>query len=102
MEFEWDEDKNLANIKNHDGISFEDATKVFEDIWAIEEYDAEHSTADEKRYTVIGLSDERLLRVTYVVISEETDEEILRIISVRKAQSKDKENYEKARNTYDR
>ncbi len=102
MEFEWDESKNLANIKDHEGISFEDATKVFNDIWAIDEADSEHSTADEKRFTIIGLAAGRLLRVTYAVISEATDEEIFRIISVRKAQSKDKENYEKSRNIYDR
>lgn len=38
MEFEWDEDKNFTNIKNHEGVSFEDATEVFNDIWAIDEY----------------------------------------------------------------
>jgi len=30
MKFEWDEDKNLANIENH-GISFEEAKRVFLD-----------------------------------------------------------------------
>jgi len=30
MEFEWDENKNLENIKNH-GISFEEAVKAFDD-----------------------------------------------------------------------
>ncbi len=63
MEFEWDKSKNLANIKNHEGISFEDATKVFGDIWAIDADDLDHSTADEKRFTIIGLADEQLLRV---------------------------------------
>jgi uncharacterized DUF497 family protein len=102
MEFEWDENKNLANIKNHEGVSFEDAAKVFADIWAIDEDDSEHSTTDEKRFTIIGLADTQLLRGTYTVISEDTEDEVFRIISVRKAQSKDKENYEKARNIYDR
>jgi hypothetical protein len=101
MEFEWDENKNLANIKNHDGISFEDGTKVFGDIWAIDAADLDHSTVDEKRFTIVGLADEQLLRVTYTVISEATEDEIIRIISVRKAQSKDKESYEKARNELD-
>lgn len=101
MEFEWDKSKNLANIKNHEGISFEDATKVFGDIWAIDADDLDHSTADEKRFTIVGLADDQLLRVTYTVISEGKGEEIIRIISVRKAQSKDKESYEKARNELD-
>ena len=102
MEFEWDESKNIANTRNHDGVSFEHGTKVFGDIWAIDADDSDHSTVDEKRFTIIGLADEQLLRVTYTVVSKEMEEEIIRIISVRKAQSKDRQSYEKSRNIYDR
>jgi uncharacterized protein len=96
MEFEWDENKNLANIKNHDGISFEDATKVFDDIWAIDEDDFAHSTFNEKRFTIIGMADTKILRVSYKIISDQP--EVIRIISVRKAKGMDKQNYEQARN----
>ena len=37
--FEWDEEKNAANVKKH-GIDFEDAIRVFEDDDRIEIYDA--------------------------------------------------------------
>jgi uncharacterized protein len=96
MEFEWDENKNLANIKNHEGISFEDATKVFDDIWAIDEDDFAHSTFNEKRFTIIGMADTKILRVSYKIVSDQP--EVIRIISVRKAKGMDKQNYEQARN----
>ncbi len=96
MEFEWDENKNLANIKNHDGISFDVATKVFDDIRAIDEDDFAHSTFNEKRFTIIGMADMKILRVSYKIVSDQP--EIIRIISVRKAKGMDKQNYEQARN----
>ncbi len=36
MEFEWDENKNVENIKIHDGISFEEAVSAFFDEWALD------------------------------------------------------------------
>jgi len=102
VRFEWDENKDQANISRHDGVRFDDATKVFSDIWAIEEADPDHSTADEKRFTIIGLADSRLLRVTYKIIGDKTADEVIRINSARIAKTKDKESYENARNKYDR
>ena len=101
MNFDWDENKNRINAAAHDRITFEAASKVFNDEWAIDQYDAVHSTATEKRFTIIGLSGNQLLRVTYTVIEVE-GEEIIRLMSARQAQSKDKFNYETARNEYDR
>ncbi len=100
MRFEWNEDKNLANIKNHDGVSFEDATKVFEDIWSIEDFDEVHSV-NEERFSVIGLSEYLLLRVVFTCRGSESGKQIIRIISAWKATGKDRENYEKARNEFD-
>jgi uncharacterized DUF497 family protein len=54
MEFEWDEAKNLENIKNH-GISFEQAVKAFDDDLAIPLEDLEHSDEKETRYALIGM-----------------------------------------------
>ena len=67
MDFEWDSTKARENIKKHDGITFEEASLAFFDEWAIEEYDDAHSDLDEKRYILVGLAGERLLRVTYTV-----------------------------------
>lgn len=100
MDFEWDEDKNLANIKEHEGISFENAAKVFDDDWSIEDYDLSHS-ANEQRFFVIGLADFTLLRVVFTYREDESGNQIIRIISAWKATSRDRKTYEKARNEFD-
>lgn len=89
MEFEWDEEKNLANIRKHDGISFQIAVRVFLDENRIEEYDARHSI-DEDRYNVIGMV-ERLLFVVYT----ERNADTIRIISARKATKEECDEYYK-------
>ena len=102
MKFEWDAHKERVNIKNHEGIAFDFASKVFNDIWAIDEFDKLHSTVAEQRFTIVGLAENKLLRVTFTVVTEENGEEVLRIISARKALGKDKKSYEKARKELDR
>ena len=52
MIFDWDENKEKSNIKNHDGVNFNEASRAIHDDFALEEYDDAHSTADEKRYIV--------------------------------------------------
>ena len=77
MKFEWDDEKNAANIKKH-GISFETAAKVFADPYYIEVYDSEHS-AEEDRYIALGLVED----VLFVVFTER--KEAIRLISARLA-----------------
>ena len=101
MKFEWDTDKEKANIKNHEDITFDFASRVFNDVWAIDEFDEFHSTDKEQRFTIIGLAEDKLLRVTFTVITEENGEEVIRIISARKAIGKDKKSYEQARKEFD-
>jgi len=90
MEFEWDENKNAENIKKHDGITFEEAVSAFFDEWALDVFDDSHSDSDEQRFTIIGLAANRLLRVTCTTRKNENDEEIIRIISARKAKGFEK------------
>ena len=52
--FEWDELKNIANIKKH-GISFQEAKTCFEDGYAEVFPDLEHSIYEE-RYIFLGIS----------------------------------------------
>ncbi len=42
MKFEWDKKKENTNIKKH-GITFEQASYVFADPFALNRYDDEHS-----------------------------------------------------------
>lgn len=81
MEFEWDENKNEINKKKH-GISFEDVESVFSDFSAIIFDDPDHSETEE-RFLIIGMS----LRKGICIVSHcyRNNENIIRIISARKA-----------------
>ena len=88
MKFEWDDAKATTNIEKH-GVSFEEAVEVFYDPKAIEKFDVFHS-AEEDRFVLIGLSSRRLLSVVYA----ERENEIIRIISARKATKLEQNEYE--------
>ena len=87
MRYEWDNDKNIANKKKHDGIGFETAVRVFLDNKRIEKFDDKHSTLTEERWNVIGL----VLDVLFVVYTERKD--TVRIISARKATKEEEKEY---------
>lgn len=87
MEFEWDENKNLENIKNH-GISFDKAVKAFDDDLAIPLEDAEHGDEIETRYALTGMCEIGLVFVSFTFRGEN-----YRIISARKASRKMEEMY---------
>lgn len=78
--FEWDENKNRINIKKH-GISFEEAKTVFNDRDSVVLDDEEHSQ-DEDRFIILGVSKSaNLLMVCHCI----REEDIIRIITARKA-----------------
>jgi hypothetical protein len=108
MQFEYDEEKNQANIKKH-GISFRSAARVFFDYDRIELFDVENSD-NEERYDTIGdtsagtilngstiignaePSNERINDILFVVYTERVrietsgeEHEITRLISARLA-----------------
>ena len=62
MKFEWGENKNILNKKH--SISFESASKVFDDYNRIEIYDNNHSLLED-RYITIGMAQNYLL-ILYV------------------------------------
>ena len=88
MIFEWDEIKNETNIKKHDGISFKIAARVFLDSKRIEKYDEQHSTLEEQRWNAIGLVED----VLFVVFTERKND-IIRLISARKANQEEINEY---------
>lgn len=89
LRFEWDENKNQANIKKH-GISFEEAASVFNDDQALIINDEIHSIAEE-RFVLIGFSFKYNLLVVCHCYRE--NDSIIRIISARKATRKESEEY---------
>jgi len=93
MTFEWDENKAAENERKHEGVTFKEAAEVFLDANAVEDFDDEHSDAEEIRYLRIGNSSKRLLRVSFAVRAAESEDEIIRIISARKGKAKEEEIY---------
>lgn len=93
MTFEWDEAKAAENERKHDGITFKKAAEVFLDANAVEDYDDEHSDISEIRFVRIGNSSKRLLRVSFTVRADESEDEIIRIISARKGGTWEEEIY---------
>ena len=88
MEFEWDEDKADGNRKKH-GVSFEEASTVFEDPLTLSGYDPDHST-EEDRFITVGLSvDGRI-----IVVSHTDRDSAIRIISARPASRREVKDYE--------
>ncbi len=90
MRFQWDNDKNATNIAKH-GIDFMQAAPVFEDTNAIIMQDTRHGY-DEERYQIIGVTNP--LGIVFVVFTER-DGDIIRIISARKADKREKRFYQK-------
>ena len=54
IEFEWDKVKSKSNQKKH-GISFEEAKTVFDDDFAVQFFDEENSS-EEDRFLMLGYS----------------------------------------------
>jgi hypothetical protein len=78
MQFEWDEAKNLANIRNH-RIDFEDVLEMFDRPMLIEP--DERFDYGEDRWIGIGF----LKNGVAVVVWTERQDSVIRIISARKA-----------------
>ncbi len=64
--FEWDEDKDRANIAKH-GVSFQEARKAFEDDNRIIVKDLAHSKF-EQRYYCLGKIDKGILTVRFTYL----------------------------------
>ena len=89
LKFEWDESKNKKNIEKH-GISFEEASSVFQDEDALILTDESHSQKEE-RFILIGFSYKANLLVVCHCYREK--DSVIRIISARKAGKKEREQY---------
>jgi uncharacterized DUF497 family protein len=88
--FEWDERKNRRNISKH-GISFEQAIEVFDDVYALKLFDESHSDYEERFYLIGRDLRERELTVCHCYRGKNDD--IIRIISARKANENEIEFY---------
>lgn len=64
ISFEWDEEKNKKNIKNH-RISFEEAQEAFLDPKRLIFIDIDHSTERESRYYCLGKIRQKVCTVRF-------------------------------------
>lgn len=90
LRFEWDPRKAASNERRH-GISFEEAKTVFYDEHAKLIDDPNHS-ADEDRFILLGMSAK--LRVLIVVHAYRARDDVIRLISARKATRSERARYE--------
>ena len=84
--FEWDENKDRINRKNH-GFSFAEILEIFDDPDFLEGYDHEHS-GKEERYYGIGCLNNILYIIAFYTLRAR-----IRIISARQADSDEQEEY---------
>jgi len=90
MHFEWNDQKNRSNFKKH-GVWFEEGKTLWSNPDSIEFFDPAHSE-DEDRFIRVGYSTAN--RILLVVFCEKEEGQIIRIISARKATTKEVREYE--------
>jgi uncharacterized DUF497 family protein len=91
LSFEWDDRKSRANKRKH-RVSFEEAQTVFYDDEALLRDDPDHSE-DEDRFVLLGVS--TALRTLVVCHCYRESDQVIRIISARKANRSEVREYER-------
>ena len=91
--FEWDSAKEKANIEKHK-VSFRRAATVFRDPHQLSIYDEGHSQRED-RWVTMGIDDSGVLRVVVHTFKQVDGGECeIRIISARKATSRESQQYQ--------
>jgi uncharacterized DUF497 family protein len=85
--FEWDEQKNLRNLKKHT-ISFDDASEIFYGPIFLRRSDRNN----EERWIAIGSLENRLITVVFTRRAD-----VVRIISARRARKNEEREYRNAK-----
>lgn len=85
MNFEWDEEKRKSNIAKH-GLDFADAKYVFER--ATFTFEDDRFDYGEQRFITIGM-----VKSIVVVIAHTEQNDVIRIISMRKASKHEQKIY---------
>ncbi len=90
MRFEWDEQKNQTNVSKH-GLDFADAWEIFTEpmLTALDS----RKDYGEDRWISIGVLQSRAVVIVYTERGEDT----VRVISLRKAGTHERLQYEQAR-----
>lgn len=91
MRFEWDEAKSRANRLKH-GVTFETAREVFDD--PLHRSIPDRVVDGEQRWQTMGLVGGIVLLLVAHTWRDEEGDEVVRIISARKATRKERREYE--------
>ena len=93
MLFTWDDEKEQINIRKH-GVDFSVAARVFLDEDVLLEYNSVDEYTGEERWDAIGIFDAGILFVVYVErVTADDEDDIIRIISARHAERREKKRY---------
>lgn len=88
MTYEWHRAKAAANVKKH-RVSFEEAASVFLDASALTFWDPDHSAEEDREITIGRSAQQRILFVAHAARDDR-----IRIISARRATSRERGQYE--------
>ncbi len=91
IRFEWDRAKASANTLKH-GVSFDDAVMVFDD--PLHRSRQDRHVAGEERWQTLVMAKGMLLLLVAHAWREDGDDDILRIISARRATKQERRDYE--------
>jgi len=86
MDFEWDDEKDQANLRKH-GISFQEAATIFDGPVLTNEDDDLHGEVRELSYGLLG-------GLVVICVVHTTRGSKTRIISARKANSNERKNFD--------
>lgn len=89
MKFEWDEAKNRANIRKH-GFDFADAPELFQ--CPLLAHPDTREDYGEERWIAIGLLRNRVVVLAFTQLAAD----VIRIISLRKANRDERKEFEEA------
>ena len=89
LSFEWDSRKAASNERKH-GVTFPEASSAFADEHALVIPDPDHSDSEE-RFILLGLSS--AIRLLVVVHCFREEDDVIRIISARKATRTESQQY---------
>ncbi len=89
LRIEWDEWKDASNRRKH-GVSFAEARTVFYDDWGVLIEDEDPSELED-RFLLLGMSGG--LRLLVVCHCYREDDEVIRIISARRANQQERRDY---------
>lgn len=93
IRFEWDEEKNHVNQRKH-GIGFETAKLVFDDPFCVTF--VESVSGGEQRWQAIGSIEDIIVIVAVHTYREDGPDEVIRIISARRATRHERKLYAQA------